>query len=158
MALVVEERIRRLPEEYRLGLESALHTQVFLGLKTANYWRNAESLRAALNRGEQEALLFGADGSLTGACMANVFLKTDGVWLTPSAAHGARAGVVRAWVLEHLNAREASIHRTDVTSAEALFLTSSWLGVMPAATVGNRQLAAPPAEVQELRSLWEQRV
>ena len=87
-----------------LPVRLRLHPEPFLpllgGLKTANYWANAEALRLALAAGYDEALLVNLRGELISACMANVFVELDGQWVTPPVSSGARAGVVREWVME----------------------------------------------------------
>jgi branched-chain amino acid aminotransferase len=87
-----------------------------------------------------ETLLFTPAGHLISACMANVFVIIGGRVLTPDLSTGARAGVVREWVLRHVEAKKALITRADLAGAEEIFLTSSWLGVMPCASVDGRPL------------------
>ncbi len=60
--------------------------------------------------------------------------------LTPALETGARAGVIREWVMRRLAAAETLLQRTDVEAADEIFLTSSWLGIMPAASVAGREL------------------
>lgn len=159
VALLFEERRRILPQSYSLALSPFPHIPPFGGLKTANYWTNAECLRQAQTAGANEALLFAPCGDLIGACMANVFLKTSGNWFTPALLCGARNGVVRAWTLERLDAKEARLKKADVLSAEAVFLTNSWIGVMPVGKIEKKDLSASKGgigqDMEELRSAWE---
>ena len=155
VALLFEERPGLVVDSYSVVVEEEPHLPPFGGLKTANYWKNAESLRAALAGGANEALLFNPTGALIGACMANVFVKTGGEWTTPSLACGARPGVVRAWALQSLPARERLLDAASVLDAEAVFLTSSWLGVMPVERIGGRKLAPLMEEVLRLRAAWD---
>ena len=115
---------------------------------------NAETLRQARNRGADEALLFNPAGALIGACMANVFLKKDDQWLTPSLACGARDGAVRSWVLNQLGVRETIVTRADALSSESIFLTSSWLGLMPLHQVEDTTLAPVAPQLQQCISDW----
>ncbi|RFC44420.1 MAG: branched-chain amino acid aminotransferase [Verrucomicrobia bacterium] len=156
MALFFEERACVVPASYSVILETEPHLPLFGGLKTANYWRNAESLRRARNGGAHEALLFDPAGILIGACMANVFLKTAGQWVTPSPACGARTGVVRAWAMATLGAKEARFKAEELQQADSVFLTSSWLGVMPVDRIGAQKLPPPPEEVLNLRAEWDE--
>lgn len=159
VAILFEERRRLLPESYSVTLSPVPHLPPFGGLKTANYWANAENLRQAQAAGANEALLFGPSGGLISACMANVFVKTNSGWFTPSLSCGARDGVVRAWTIERLGASETRLEKADVLSAETLFLTSSWLGVMPVKRVESTVLSDSKGEsgreMEELRSEWE---
>jgi branched-subunit amino acid aminotransferase/4-amino-4-deoxychorismate lyase len=93
---------------------------------------------------------------LMSACMGNVFLKTGGVWATPSTSYGARAGVVREWVMERLPTRQTSVSRAMLSHCEAMFITSSWLGIMPVQSLDGRLLETQEAETVRLRFDWEQ--
>ena len=60
--------------------------------------------------------------------------------LTPSRGCGCRLGVVREWVIKRRKVEERRIRREDVVNADEIFLTNSWLGVMPIATLEGRPL------------------
>lgn len=125
---------------YDLGLAAERHQPLFNGLKTANYWANLDALRRGLARKKNETLLFNQDGHLISACMANVFHVTGGKLKTPARGGGTRAGVVREWVLLHHAVEEAAVTRKELDAADEVFLTSSWLGVMPVVTLEGRRL------------------
>jgi branched-chain amino acid aminotransferase len=154
VALLVEERARNLPNGYSLTVSDQIHLPLFGGLKTANYWKHAESLRMAKLLGADEALLCGTSGLVISACMANVFLRTSKGWHTPRLANGARDGVVRNWVLERFRVAEADIHATALDEVDAGFLTSSWLGVMPINFLAGRELEQS-SQVLALRNAFE---
>ena len=140
VVVLFEPREAVLPASYALRSSPLPHLPPFGGLKTANYWANAEALRQARLEGADEALLFLPDGRLTGACMANVFIKTAAGWLTPSLRCGARDGVVRAWTLQNLSAQEAPIPREMLHAASSMFLSSSWIGLLPVHSLDGRPL------------------
>ncbi len=121
-----------------------LHPAPFLpplgGLKTANYWPNAEALRQARQTRADEALLFTPSGELISACMANVFLEVEGQWITPPLGCGARAGVTREWVMRRREIAEGPVHRDDLNRATACFLTSCWAGPVPVSHLEERAL------------------
>jgi branched-subunit amino acid aminotransferase/4-amino-4-deoxychorismate lyase len=123
-------------------------------LKTGNYWASVQSLGEAKNHGADEALLFTPDDHLIGGCMANAFVHIGGVWRTPPKARGAREGVVRQWVLDHFEVIEAEVSRSELSRADAVFLTSSWIGVMPARQLDQRILSVPD-QVLRLRQMLE---
>lgn len=125
---------------YALGILETPHLPLFNGLKTANYWANIAALSEGLERKKNETLLFNAAGELISACMANVFVIRDGRILTPSLKTAARAGVVREWVLQQRDVTECEISRDDLEAAHEIFLTSSWIGIMPASTLEERKL------------------
>jgi len=124
------------------------------GLKSGAYWANADSYARARAAGRDEALLANPDGTLRSACMANVFVRIDRRWLTPSADSGARAGTVRAWVLDQGFAGERTIDGAELASADAAFLTNSWIGIEPIGQIGERPIMASE-EVIELAAAFD---
>jgi branched-subunit amino acid aminotransferase/4-amino-4-deoxychorismate lyase len=48
--------------------------------------------------------------------------------------------VIRREVLRRVDARECSLFLEDVLSADEIFLTNSWIGVMPVEALGGRKL------------------
>jgi len=125
---------------YDLGLHAGGHVPVFDGVKTGNYWTHLRAFREGVAARCNETLLFTPAGHLISACMANVFVVTRGRVLTPDLSTGARAGVVREWVMRRVEVEETLVTRADLAAVEELFLTSSWLGIMPAASVDGRAL------------------
>ncbi len=138
--VIVEERKGSVHESYELTMCEEEYRAPFGGLKTANYWFNLEALAVARKRGFDEALLFNGFAELVSACMANVFLVREDEILTPHRSSGARTGVIREWVMGRRKVQERRLRREDVVKADEIFLTSSWLGVMPVATVEGRPL------------------
>jgi len=127
-----------------------LHPEPFLpllgGLKTANYWANLAALQGAHAAGCDEALLFNPGGELVSACMANVFVEREGQLMTPPTASGARAGVVREWVMGRRTVVERTLTRADLAGSTGCFLTSSWAGVKPVAMLDGKLLDTTLAE------------
>jgi branched-subunit amino acid aminotransferase/4-amino-4-deoxychorismate lyase len=142
--VLVEEREATPSRVYHRGYDLASHTgghlPVFPGLKTGNYWGNLRAFREGVAAHCNETLLFTPAGHLISACMANVFLTVGGSVLTPDLSTGARAGVVREWVMQQIQAKEVIVTHTDLARAKEIFLTSSWLGVMPCASIDGRPL------------------
>ena len=138
--LFIEPRDPPTAESCDLTLCDEPYRAPFGGLKTANYWFNAEALAHARRRGFDEALLFNDLAELVSACCANVFLVHDERIVTPSRGSGARAGVIREWVIARRKVEERRLRREDVVKADEIFLTNSWIGVLPVATVEGRPL------------------
>jgi len=137
----IEDRAAPDPEDaWELTLHDETYHAPFGGLKTANYWFNADALARARRRGCDEALLFNDRAELVSACCANVFLFHGTRLSTPARTSGARAGVVREWVMARRKVEERRLRREDVTSADEIFLTNSWVGVQPVATLEGRPL------------------
>jgi branched-subunit amino acid aminotransferase/4-amino-4-deoxychorismate lyase len=125
---------------WEITLSDETYHPIFGGLKTANYWFNAEVLTQTRQRGFDEALLFNDFAELVSACCANVFLVRNDRVLTPPRSSGARAGAIREWVIARRKVEERRLRREDVINADEIFLTNSWIGVMPVATVEGRPL------------------
>jgi branched-subunit amino acid aminotransferase/4-amino-4-deoxychorismate lyase len=125
---------------YDLATHPGAHVALFPGLKTGNYWANLLAFREGVAAHCNETLLFTPAGHLISACMANVFVVTGGRIRTPHPDTGARAGVVREWVMRQVDVEETLITRADLAGASDIFLTSSWLGIMPAASLDGCQL------------------
>ena len=138
--LLFEPRELRETDSYEVTISDEHYRAPFGGLKTGNYWFNADILAQARKRGFDEALLFNDFAELVSGCMANVFVVRDDRVMTPPRSSGARAGVIRDWVIARRKVEERRLRREDVVNADEIFLTSSWLGVMPVATVEGRPL------------------
>ena len=138
--LFIEPREPEREDCWSLTFHDDFYRPMFGGLKTANYWFNADALAHARAKKFDEALFCNDFGELVSACCANVFLVKDDRILTPSRASGCRAGVVREWVIKRRKTEERRIRREDAVNADEIFLTNSWLGVMPIATLEGRPL------------------
>ena len=125
---------------WEIGLHDESYTAPFGGLKTANYWFNCDAFTRARRRGFDETLLFNDRAELVSASMANVFLVRDDQIVTPPRSSGARSGVIREWVIGRRKVEERRLRREDVVNADEIFLTNSWIGVRPVATVEGRAL------------------
>jgi len=125
---------------YPLGIRQDWHLPLFGGIKTGNYWGNLRAFREGVAARCNEMLLFNSEGQLISACMANVFLVKEGRIQTPALSTGARAGIVREWVMERVAVTEAILTKADLDAAEELFLTSSWLGIMSVAFLELRPM------------------
>lgn len=138
--LLLENRAETTDESYEVAISEETYHPLFHGLKTANYWFNADVLAHARRRGFDEALLFNDRAEIVSACCANVFVVRDDRIATPPRSSGARVGVIREWVIARRKVEERRLRREDVVNADEIFLTNSWLGVMPVSTVEGRPL------------------
>ncbi|MEI6278327.1 MAG: aminotransferase class IV [Verrucomicrobiae bacterium] len=120
------------------------------GWKTGNYWQNVEASNFARSTGADDALLFNPAGGLVCASMGNIFVGVGGAWETPAIGTGARDGVVRAWVLDHLPVGETFPDAASVARASACFVTNSRIGIRPVSELDGRALRTDVAALQHL--------
>lgn len=110
-----------------------------MGLKCCSYAENLVALRWAHERGVGEGIFFNHRDHLCEACTANVFVKIEGKWLTPSLSSGCLAGVMRGVILEqHPFIQEADISHEDFLSATEMFLSSVIRGIVPVDSCDGR--------------------
>lgn len=137
----IEPRTPPGPDDaWEIGLHDETYQPIFGGLKTANYWFNCDALAQVRRRQFDETLLFNDRAEVVSACCANVFVVRDDKISTPPRSSGCRSGVIREWVVGRRKVEERRLRREDVVNADEIFLTNSWLGVMPVATVEGRPL------------------
>lgn len=136
--------------QLRLVLSSAPYLPGPGGWKTGNYWQNVDALVAAQTQGADDALLFNPAGCLVSASMGNVFLEVEGGWKTPALETGARAGVIREWVMKHLPVEESLLDADSVARATSGFLTNSRVGIRPVAELDGRTLQTEATALQRI--------
>ncbi len=115
-------------------------------LKTLSYLDHVLARLEARGRGADEALMLNNAGEVAGGAAANLFWIEHGRLYTPALECGVLDGIVRAAVLAA--AGELGVERRELRAgpealarADALFLTSSLIGVRPAAELDGRALA-----------------
>jgi branched-chain amino acid aminotransferase len=124
-------------------------------VKSLNYLNSVLAKREARLRGVDEALILNAAGMVAEAAVANVFAFRRGALLTPPATDGALEGVTRMSVLElaaglGIPAREQTLSRMDLLSADEVFLTGTGARVVGVRTLdGVRIGARAPGAVTE---------
>jgi branched-subunit amino acid aminotransferase/4-amino-4-deoxychorismate lyase len=110
------------------------------GMKTSSYAENVLGLQWARAQGADEGIFFNTHDELCEACTANVFVRLDGTWHTPSLASGCLPGVMREVLLENdPSIQESVITREQFASAEEMYLTSAIRGVVPVASCDGRE-------------------
>lgn len=129
------------------------------GLKTGNYLGNILALRAAHERGAEDAILSTADGAVAEGATSNLFAVIDGVVHTPEIATGLLVGITREMILRLLRevlgveTHERRLLVEELRGCDELFLTSSVRGVMPVTTLDGRVLGDGRAGPLTLRVL-----
>ncbi len=152
--LLAEQRERILKPSYILSPQTVIHLPFPSGSKTGNYWRNVSAMEEARAAGFDEALLVSPKEVLISACMANVFVVSDGTLTTPALSSGARRGIVREWIKVRRPVVEIDLRVSDLINADEIFLTNSWIGVMPVSVFRGKE-RTPGAITLTLRDEFE---
>lgn len=154
MWILVGER-RPLPSKFRITASPyRLNTfSPLAGIKSCNYLENLMAAEEAKNRGFHEAVRINERAEVTSAAMANVFWLKDGVLYTPSLATGCLAGTTREFILENLDCREVEAGIEELSSADAIYLTSAGLGIVAVDEFERCKLPKPPHQITKLLTL-----
>lgn len=105
-------------------------------LKTGNLLLS-RWLRSRKRPSSVDVLLSGRSGRLLEGTVSNVFfVETSGAVMTPPESWGVLPGIVRSVVLEFLGRNETTVRfdsptRRTLSGIREIFLTNSFLGVMP---------------------------
>ena len=120
---------RPIPKESHIKLRIApnpLHSQRPLaGIKTLSYADNIHTLNWAKSQGADDAILLNERQELVETTIANLFLKIDGQWHTPSLESGCLAGIARDHFIQENQAKESTLTLDDLNRAEAIQVTNS---------------------------------
>ena len=100
--------------------------------------------------GVHEAVRLNERGEIVSGAMSNIFWLSGGELYTPSLRTGCLPGTVREMILENLECREAEAGIEALETAEAIFLTSSGIGIRPVAEFAGRRLPVSSHPVLEL--------
>jgi branched-chain amino acid aminotransferase/4-amino-4-deoxychorismate lyase len=118
-------------------------------LKTLSYLDNVLAREEARAAGADEALMLNNAGEVACAAAANVFWLRGERLFTPALECGALDGIMRAQVLKAGEVTEVRACRAELNEAEAIFLTSSLVGLRPVSALDGVNFAPHPA-VQRL--------
>lgn len=114
----------------------------------AHYAGARRALLAARAGGFDSVLLRAADGRLSEAPTANLFLVRGAELLTPTLDSGVLAGITRQALLDlapglGLRPVEADLWPADLDGADEVFLCGTGIEIGPVGRVGDRTLPAP---------------
>ncbi|MFT3805328.1 aminodeoxychorismate lyase [Arenimonas sp.] len=87
-----------------------------------------------------EGLMLDERDRVISATAGNVFALIGGRWLTPRVSECGVAGVMREWLLAHVDgASEAELDRDAIETAEAVFVCNSVRGPQPVRRIDRRE-------------------
>jgi para-aminobenzoate synthetase/4-amino-4-deoxychorismate lyase len=85
--------------------------------------------------GCQDALFFNYLGRLTEGAITNVFIRLDGIWVTPPLADGLLPGIWRRRFLRETGAEERSLSLDDLLQADEVVIGNSVRGAITVGTL-----------------------
>jgi branched-chain amino acid aminotransferase len=152
------------PEAYAQGIGVATMAgapPAAAGAKASNYLANLLALRAAQERGADEAVLLSPEGAVLEGASSNVFVVRHGRVTTPRAGAGILEGITRRVVLaaateEGVPVDEGLLFVQDLYRADEVFITSSIREVVPVVTVDGVSVGAgaPGPVARRLRAAY----
>jgi branched-chain amino acid aminotransferase len=111
---------------------------------TGGYVNSALAKTEALENGFDEAIMLTAAGYVSEGSAENVFLVSEGRLITPTPAEHLLVGVTRGIVIElartelGLEVEERQVSRSELYSADEVFLTGTGAQVSPVVSVDRR--------------------
>ena len=110
------------------------------GVKSLPFTKNVQALEFARASGFDDGIRFNMKGEVCESAVANLLLRIDKKWVTPSIASGCLPGITRELALEWFSIGEDAIFRDTLDQTDAIFLLSSLKGQQPVVSLGIRDL------------------
>jgi len=120
------------PVSVLLADEATDSSDLFLRHKSTIRERYDAAWKSADAQGAFDKLFFNERGELTEGGRSNVFLRMDGLWITPPLSSGMLPGVMRAVVIDAWGAQERIVTRDMLLAAEEIVVCNSLRGAMRA--------------------------
>jgi len=120
------------PVRILLADEATDSSDLFLRHKSTIREHYDAAWKAADTQGAFDKLFFNERGELTEGGRSNVFLRIDGLWITPPLCSGMLPGVMRAVIIDAWGAQERIVTRDMLLAAEEIVVCNSLRGAMRA--------------------------
>ncbi|WP_020396725.1 branched-chain-amino-acid transaminase [Thiolinea disciformis] len=127
-------------------------------IKSMNYLTAILARMEANYAGADEGILLNDRGFVAEGTVANLFVVSEGILLTPPATEGALGGITRQTILElaqvlNIPAREAALTAYDLYNAEECFFTGTGAKLIPIREIDGRKIRHCPGNIY--RSLFK---
>ena len=129
-------------------------------IKACGQYINSSLARVEANQhGYAEAILLNEDGKVTEGTGENLFVVKGGMIVTPPVSDGILEGITRDSIMRIASDKgyevvEASLVRTDLYTAEEMFMTGSAAEVVPVASVDHRPVCPPGPITKDLQETF----
>jgi branched-chain amino acid aminotransferase len=126
---------------------------------TGQYLNSALAKVEAKMAGFDEAIMLNPDGKVSEATGENIFIIRDGVLVTPPSWAGALGGITRDSVIKiaddlGLETEQADLVRTDLYTADEMFLTGTAAEVVPVREIDGRKLGEPGPITKKIQEVF----
>ncbi len=126
---------------------------------TGNYLNSSLARIEANRHGYNEAILLNEEGKVCEGTGENLFIVRDGVISTPPVSDGLLAGITRESIMVIADALdypviEESLVRTDLYTADEMFMTGSAAEVVPVRSVDGRVIGDAGPITLELQRIF----
>ena len=115
--------------------------------KTGNYLHSVVAVQQAHAQGADEAIIVDAEGRVTEASSANIFVRLRDIWCTPPVGVGILSGITRQSILalcreQRIAAEERILWATDLEHAQEIFICASVREIVPIVRLEGRAVGS----------------
>lgn len=147
---------KEIEKGFRLALSRVYRneTSPLVRHKTFNYGDCILEKRRARREGADEMVFTNSMGQLCEGTVSNVFFASGGKLYTPPVSCGLLPGVMRRFLMEHMEVTEQVLYMEDAARMEECFVTNSLMGIMPVTAFGEK-IYQPGRATQKCRAMYE---
>ena len=110
------------------------------GHKALPYKENLDLLNQARAGGFDDGIRLNMAGYICEGAVANVMMKVEGRWITPTLSSGCLPGITRAVAIEWFGISEEDLLGSEISTIESMFLLSSLKNLQPVEFLNGRKL------------------
>ncbi len=126
---------------------------------TGNYLNSSLARVEANAHGYAEAILLNEQGMVCEGTGENLFVVSDGALITPPVSDGILEGITRESIMriardKGLPVVEASLVRTQLYTADELFMTGTAAEIVPVRSVDGRVIGEPGPVTKDLQATY----
>ncbi|MBI5231399.1 MAG: branched-chain amino acid transaminase [Coriobacteriales bacterium] len=126
---------------------------------TANYLNSSLARIEANNHGYAEGIILSEDGKIAEGTGENLFIVKGGVLYTPPVSDGILEGITRDSVMTLARDKgyevvEASLVRTQLYTADEMFMTGTAAEIVPVHSVDGRVIGTPGPVTMDLQETF----
>jgi branched-chain amino acid aminotransferase len=126
---------------------------------TGNYINSSFAKMEAVDHGYDEAIILNEAGHVCEGTGENIFVVRDEILLTPPVSDGILEGITRETVIAiaddmDIDVMEASLVRTDLYTADEVFMVGSAAEVVPIREIDHREIGEPGVITKALQAKY----